>query len=211
MMYRCSQCHGSFEIAEGAPRCPDCGSFLVEPQSGSVQPQPSKGHLRGRYTPQWDSGVACPPGMYATGRVGAPATFLKWLAGAGVTMQALGLVRKIIYIALGVSSNPFEGADTSRMSADELELFQKMAAVAEYFDGAVLIIGMIGVAIGVVIYVGACHMQRLDSLGLARLAAVLAIIPCTSPCCMCLSMPVGVWALVVLCDRRVAAEFNSRA
>jgi hypothetical protein len=184
---------------------------LVESQSGSPEQPPPQDPVKEYLSPQWNNSMACPPGMFVTGRIGAPAMFLKWLAGAGVTMQALGLVRNILYIALGANSSPFEGVDTSKMSADELEFFQKMASMAEYFDGAFLLIGMVGVAIGVVIYVGACHMQRLDSLGLARLAAILAIIPCTSPCCMCLSMPVGIWALVVLCDRRVVAEFNSRA
>ena len=100
---------------------------------------------------------------------------------------------------LGRFPGPFEG----------VEFCRKMAAYAEYYDGAVLLIGLASLIIGSIIFVGAGHMQRLDSLGMARVAAILAIIPCTSPCCMCFGMPIGIWALVVLCDRNVAAEFNS--
>ena len=39
-------------------------------------------------------------------------------------------------------------------------------------------------------------------------AAIVAVIPCVAPCCL-LSLPFGIWALVVLGDSSVKAAFRS--
>ena len=147
--------------------------------------------------------------MYAVHRAGTPATVLKWLAGLGVTSQGLSFTRSVIYTALGVSINPFDGANPAMLSPQQADLYRKIAPYAEYIDGTILLVGLIGVVMGAIIFFGAGQMKKLESLGLARLAAVLAIIPCTSPCCAFIGVPVGIWALVVLSDPRVVAEFGS--
>jgi len=63
------------------------------------------------------------------------------------------------------------------------------------------------VAIGVLVLVGALKMQKLASHGLATTAAILAMIPCLSPCCL-LGLPFGIWALVVLNKPEVRAQFD---
>jgi hypothetical protein len=68
--------------------------------------------------------------------------------------------------------------------------------------------GVVGLAIEVLILVGAVQMKRLESYGLAMTAAVFAIIPCYWPCCV-LGLPLGIWALVALSDSAVKAAFRS--
>ena len=55
---------------------------------------------------------------------------------------------------------------------------------------------------------GGISMMSLRRWGLAMAAAVLAIFPCTSPCC-CLGLPLGVWAVVVLSRADVKAAMRN--
>jgi len=66
---------------------------------------------------------------------------------------------------------------------------------------------MIIVAVSLATAIGGWHMGRLQSYGLAATAAVLALIPCT-PAWM-ISLPMGIWALVVLSDPKVRAAFGA--
>src|SRR5262249_52432082 len=54
---------------------------------------------------------------------------------------------------------------------------------------------------------GALKMMKLQSWGIALAASILAIIPCTSPCC-CTGLPIGIWAIVVLVNSDVKAAFR---
>ena len=58
-----------------------------------------------------------------------------------------------------------------------------------------------------VVLVGAIKMKNLQNYGLAMTSAIIALIPCFSPCCV-LGLPFGIWALVVLSDNRVKAAFQ---
>jgi len=55
---------------------------------------------------------------------------------------------------------------------------------------------------------GAWQMKTLKSFNHARIAAVLAVIPCLGPCCI-LGIPFGAWALTVLARPEVQARFES--
>jgi len=63
------------------------------------------------------------------------------------------------------------------------------------------------VVANVVVLAGAIQMTRLRSFGLARTAAILAIIPCIGPCYL-LGIPFGIWALVVLHDPAIRHSFR---
>ena len=51
-------------------------------------------------------------------------------------------------------------------------------------------------------------MKSLTSYGGAMTGAILAVIPCFSPCCI-VGIPIGIWALVVLNDPVVKKGFSS--
>jgi hypothetical protein len=55
---------------------------------------------------------------------------------------------------------------------------------------------------------GGISMMTQRRWGLSMTAAVLAIFPCTSPCC-CLGLPLGIWAVIVLSRPEVKAAMRS--
>lgn len=65
---------------------------------------------------------------------------------------------------------------------------------------------LIGLALMGVIYMGAARMQRLESWGFALAAAIVAMIPCSCSCVV--GLPIGIWALVVLLNAEVKAQFR---
>ncbi|HWP85239.1 MAG TPA: hypothetical protein VNN17_08615 [Terriglobia bacterium] len=55
---------------------------------------------------------------------------------------------------------------------------------------------------------GAMRMRRLQSYRLARIACILAVIPCISPCYV-VGIPFGIWGLCTLANPEVRAAFES--
>jgi hypothetical protein len=72
-------------------------------------------------------------------------------------------------------------------------------------------ISMMQLLTGSLIIVGAVQMRRLLNHGFAMVGAILAMMPCITPCCGCLTFPFGIWALVVLYDREVQYAFALNA
>ena len=66
---------------------------------------------------------------------------------------------------------------------------------------------LFGLAISILVLIGASKMQSLRSYGFAFAAAILAMIPCLTPCCL-LGLPFGIWALVVLNRPEVKSHFT---
>ena len=64
-----------------------------------------------------------------------------------------------------------------------------------------------GMVVSVLIFLGAMKMQSLKSFEFAFVAAVLAMIPCMTPCCV-IGLPFGIWALVVLNKPTVKPHFG---
>ena len=70
-----------------------------------------------------------------------------------------------------------------------------------------IVIAILALVIGVVIILGALKMKQLRSYGMAFTSAVLAMIPCLSPCCI-FGLPIGIWAIVVLNNAEVKSAFR---
>lgn len=66
--------------------------------------------------------------------------------------------------------------------------------------------GLAGVVINGVMIAGALSMRRLEKRNLALAAATFALIPCQ--CCCCVSIPFGIWALLMLNDPDVKQSFR---
>jgi hypothetical protein len=88
---------------------------------------------------------------------------------------------------------------------------QQADVVMGYIDMMTGTMGVVNVIVGLVcsilVILGAIRMKNLQSYGLAMTSAILALIPCTSPCCI-LGVPFGIWALVVLSKPEVKAAFR---
>lgn len=66
---------------------------------------------------------------------------------------------------------------------------------------------LLTLALGALIIFGGIKMRALQNYGLVMTAAILAVIPCTTSCCL-VGIPVGVWALVVLFKPEVKSAFH---
>jgi len=126
--------------------------------------------------------------------VTGPAIGLMVTAGLGIAGALLGLVQSV----LGVDNTPdIPGLDP-----------QVIHMIRLFTHGPVAILSnAIALGVGVLILFSALRMQKLTNHGLAMAAAIIAMIPCFSPCCL-LGLPFGIWALVVLSRPEIKAQFR---
>jgi hypothetical protein len=130
----------------------------------------------------------------AAAKVNGPAIALMVTAGIGCLLQVLSLLMRV----LGM------GGDMATMPPGTPP---EMEQVMAFMQGPMgIVTGLFSLAVGVAIFVGALRMKALSSYGFAMAAAVLAMIPCVSPCC-CVGLPVGIWAIIALMDQNVKASF----
>ena len=126
-----------------------------------------------------------------------PSTAVKWPGLSLVIVGSLGIVALLIgilLVLLGVGMGAMQGGNGG------------MANMAGGVFGIVIRLFFI-VLDGVIVY-GGMKMQKLQSYNLAMAAAVLAVVPCVSPCCI-VGIPFGIWALIVLLKPEVKAAFTA--
>jgi hypothetical protein len=70
--------------------------------------------------------------------------------------------------------------------------------------------GLIAFVPSAVIFCGAWQMRRMRSLQFCRVAAIMACVPYLSPFIV-IGIPLGIWATVVLFQKKTAEEFNRPA
>lgn len=121
-------------------------------------------------------------------QVSGPATGLQVTAGIGIAFQIVMILLRVLGMGLAGAA----GGNNS---------------LAMMSGGIGIVFGIIGIIIGVVVFMGASKMKNLEGHGFAMVAAVLAMIPCISPCCL-LGLPLGIWAVVVLVKPEVKAAFQ---
>src|ERR1051325_2225971 len=122
-----------------------------------------------------------PTGGDPAGQVKGPAIFLVVVGAIGIVLQILGLLMNLLGIGLAAAGGGGGGGATG-------------FAMMRGGIGAVL--SVVEILVGVVIVVGAMKMQKLQNYNLAMAAAVIAMIPCVSPCCL-IGLPAGIWAIVI--------------
>jgi hypothetical protein len=85
------------------------------------------------------------------------------------------------------------------------ELIHKWMHIAY---GPVGIIGsLFGLALSVLILIGAMKMHSLRSYEFAMTAAIVAMLPCVTSCCL-IGLPFGIWALMVMSKPDVKSHFS---
>ena len=134
--------------------------------------------------------------------VKGPAIALKVVAILNIVLAAWSLVRMAFF-----SPNPQQfNSELQQLNNPQLEqLFQKWMHLAYGPLGAVE--SLFGLALSVLILIGAARMQSLRSREFAFAAAIMAMVPCLTPCCL-IGLPFGIWALVVLNKPEVKSQFN---
>lgn len=138
-------------------------------------------------------GFSPPPASSARERVKAPAIGLLITAALGALVNLFGL---IWYAAGQPLLTPHEGVD------------DRLAEALQRISSTVGILGsLLGLVVAALVAYGAVRMMKLESFGWALAASILALIPCTSPCCI-LGLPIGIWALIVLYRADVQTAFG---
>lgn len=66
---------------------------------------------------------------------------------------------------------------------------------------------VLGLIAGAFVIFAATRMMKLQGWGMALTAAIFSLIPCFQGCCL-LSIPVGIYAMVVLLDSQVKTAFD---
>jgi hypothetical protein len=134
------------------------------------------------------------PTSAAGERTKYPAMGLMAVAGIGILAQAASIVMNL----LGMGGVGMAG----------LPQGEGMEGIAALMSGGVgIALSLFTMLIGALIAFGAYKMMNLESYALSMAAAVIAMLPCLSPCC-CLGVPIGIWAIVVLVDADVKAAFR---
>jgi hypothetical protein len=130
-------------------------------------------------------------GVTASERVFVPATALRIAGIFGMLLQAAVIMLNALHMF---------GIPMGLRGPDALPI--------AFGTSLNIVVGVIGLIISAVVAYGALKMKHLENHGLAMTAAILSVIPCTSPCCF-LGFPFGIWAIVVLNDSTVRDAFRS--
>jgi hypothetical protein len=122
-----------------------------------------------------------------------------------IVLGSLGLALQLALLALGVLG---AGAGLSQLTTAPLGSTGEQAIGAMVGLGATVVLRLFALIVSAVIILGGIRMNNLRSWGLSLASAILAMVPCASPCC-CLGLPLGIWALVVLADEGNRTCFHS--
>lgn len=114
-----------------------------------------------------------------------------------------GIMAAVMY--LGMQDQVMQAIEQQNqapgMGQDELLMVMN---VYGYGGIGVAVLGLIG---GILMVLGGIKMRNLSGWGIAVLAALASILPCSQVCCL-YGVPIGIWCLVVLFDSRVKEAFR---
>lgn len=130
-------------------------------------------------------------------KVKGPAIAMMIAAGLSFILVVFNLLARVFGLAQPDMSQ-FKGMEgmewvqnMQRFSAGPLSMFIGIVALAAVF----------------LIFFGGLKMMNLQNYGLAMTGAILALIPCFTSCCCIVSIPIGIWALIVLLNQDVKQAF----
>ena len=132
----------------------------------------------------------------AKDRVRAPSIGLTICGGLGIAGSLLGFLAGVL-ILMGLD---FQQPVAPLQPQQALQQFANVRGSLQIIGSAVTFVA------SCVIIFGSTKMRKLESWGLSLTAAILAAVPCTSPCCL-IGLPIGIWAIVILCDSEVKDAF----
>lgn len=135
-------------------------------------------------------------------QVSGPATGLQVVGWIGVVFAILYVVLSCVMVA--VLAGNFKPPQNPQPGQLDFEAEATINLVT--YLVASVIIGVISW----LILKGAGGMKRLENRSMAMAAAILALIPCFSPCCF-LGLPFGILALMALNDTDVSDAFDAEA
>jgi len=170
------------EFSEFAYALP--GSAAAPPPGAPITPPPIGAAPSPGTFPMSDLGRA-----QALSAVSGPAIGLMVVSGLGILFSIFGMLSGI----LGFNNTAELDKLLSGQSPQTIQLIETMSS------GSFSVFkGILDVALAGFILFGAIKMKKLESHGLCMAASILAVVPCCSPCCCVISIPIGIWALVII-------------
>jgi hypothetical protein len=164
---------------------------------GDLPPQPVMNPyapLGGRYGAAMGGGYAKPAGM-APVKLLIPAIGMAFIAVLSLGWIALSTMNSLL--------QPMPDFDAQFGNRPDAEAVQ-MGAKFGYYT-AIILFPLVGGVLNIVVLAGAVQMMRLKGWEMAKAGAMAAIFPCCS--LLCLNMPLGIWALIVLNQPDVRRQF----
>ena len=130
------------------------------------------------------------------------ADVIRKLRAPAIALICLGALNVLsaIVLLLGRIANLIRGNE--RVIANEAERLGYQTSMI-YFP----LVSLLSIAAAPIMIVGGIKMLNARGYSLAMLAAILAIVPVTSVCCIP-GIPIGIWALIVLLNQDVKAAFQ---
>ena len=164
----------------------------LKPQAGATAPP--------TLPPAPVAGASTPPVMPGEpkGLVLGPAIAMIATSVMDILMTGFAVLAGILGWGAGWMEH---GGHALPMGTPELDEFLHLT-----YGPAGLMGHLFGLLVNGFLILAAFRMLSLRSYGLCMTAAVVAVVPCTAPCC-CLGMAAGVWALVVLTRPEVKQAF----
>jgi hypothetical protein len=118
--------------------------------------------------------------------VSLPAILLMISAALGLAMALF-----ILLFTTDAVLRSIEGMNLPAQSRASLESIRNQPASGRLFY-------VFQAVLSIFVFVGALQMKSLKNYWLAVVAVIVGCIPCCGPCFGCFSLPLGVWALIVL-------------
>ncbi len=191
---------------------PEFAAYLALPGAPGIPsggPGPGLGAGPGPAAEPSFSNFPPPPGPSAPvyGMAGSDREKVReMVSGPATALLVTGIICLILSILNTVMS--ITGAGFQPPPGEIPPEMQQFFDVLSKMQGPVAIVtSILGIAISALIIFAAQKMRALQSYALVVTGAILAVVPCISPCC-CIGIPVGVWVLVVLFKPEVKAMFQ---
>lgn len=210
--FRCAQCQKLLRVGDAAvgkkARCPDCGSIQevpVDPTAlnpsakfpiESSAPLASPPSTATASTANGDSIVRYPISQYPNPFGSAPP---HWTATTSAQAKCRSAGTGLVVVGGIFTAFHIGGA-----------VLQVILAAGGVHDAEQFVLSfavmLVGLIYSLVILIGGRKMQQLQSYRMAMTAAVLALVPCHP--CFFVTLPVGIWSLIVLLDPQVRNAFR---
>lgn len=143
-------------------------------------------------------------------KVKPPAIGLLVVGIINVLQSLFSLVMSVIMMAglnqAGDQQQQEQIKQLKEQGVDEnfIQMFEMMMSVQGPLG---LVLNGVTLVVGVFIALGAMKMMKGQSYGMSLAAAIVAMIPCLSSCCI-VGLPIGIWAIVVLSSVDVKQAFR---
>lgn len=132
-----------------------------------------------------------------------PSLFIIILGALGGLLILSSMVNQLA----GGSQRMLESLIAS-MPADQRDQMGPLIEMANKSQGGGVVWSVICLGLaGFVVFAG-LQMRSLKNWGVCLAGAILVMIPCSTSCCCCLGIPVGIWALITLTKPEVKSAFS---